>query len=58
MASLASLNASRSWHLTIYITDLQMQKTIEVNGRTHVGQVMLDLVDKLGKGRDNCVHFN
>lgn len=47
--ALASLTGSRSWILSIFITDLQMQKNIEVNGQTHVGQVMLDLVDKLGK---------
>ena len=46
--NLASLNANRSWTLNIFVTDLNMQKNIEVNGQTHVGQVMLDLVDKLG----------
>lgn len=46
---LASLTASRSWTLSIYVTDLNVSKTIEVNGQTHLGQVILDLVEKLGE---------
>lgn len=46
---LASLTASRTWQLDVFVTDLNVSKSIEVNGQTHVGQVMLDLVEKLGK---------
>ena len=46
---LASLTASRTWQLNIFVTDLNVSKSIEVTGQTHVGQVMLDLVEKLGK---------
>lgn len=46
---LASLTASRTWMLNIYVTDLNVSKSVEVNGQTHLGQVILDLVEKLGE---------
>lgn len=53
---LASLTASRTWQLNIFVTDLNVSKSIEVNGQTHVGQVMLDLVEKLDVATDWSDH--
>ena len=38
-----------SWELTIFVTDLQVEKTLRVKGDLHVGGVMLKLVDALGE---------
>lgn len=38
-----------SWELTIFVTDLQEDCTLRVKGDLHVGGVMLNLVQKLGK---------
>lgn len=48
-AKLASLSATRKFNLNIHVTDLQTQKTIEVDQESHVGHVMLEIVEKLGK---------
>ena len=37
------------WNLSVYITNLSTEKSVEVNGETHVGKLMLDLVEGLGK---------
>ena len=37
------------WNLSIYITSLSTEKSVEVNGETHVGTLMLNLVEGLGK---------
>jgi kindlin 2 len=34
-----------TWNLKVFITDLQLTKTIRVKGDLHVGGVMLRLVD-------------
>ena len=47
-SNLASLTATRTFNLNIHVTDLQTQKNIEVNQESHVGFVMLELVEKLG----------
>ena len=38
-----------SWELTVEVTDLQVQKTLRVTGDLHIGGVMLQLVEALGK---------
>ena len=38
-----------SWTLTIFVTDLQVEKTLRVRGDVHIGGVMIRLVDELGK---------
>lgn len=53
---LASLTASRTWMLNIYVTDLNVSKSVEVNGQTHLGQVILDLVEKLDVATDWSDH--
>lgn len=35
-----------SWNLKVFITDLQIQKTLRVKGDLHIGGVMLKLADK------------
>lgn len=55
---LASLSATRAFNLNIHVTDLQTQKIIEVNQESHVGHVMLELVEKLGKfGASTLISF-
>ena len=34
-----------TWNLRVFITDLQVEKTIRVRGDLHIGGVMLKLVD-------------
>lgn len=55
---LASLSATRAFHLDIHVTDLQTQKILEANQESHVGHVMLELVEKLGKfGASTLISF-
>ena len=42
------------WNLSVFITNLSTEKSVEVNGETHVGKLMLDLVEGLGK----CLQCN
>ena len=49
MAALASLSGTRTFQLNVHVTDLHTQKSIEVNQESHVGFVMLEIVEKLGK---------
>jgi kindlin 2 len=35
-----------TWNLRVYITDLQIQKTLRVKGDVHIGGVMLKLADR------------
>ncbi|KDR08157.1 Unc-112-related protein [Zootermopsis nevadensis] len=53
-----------SWDLRVYVTDLQVERTLRVKGDLHIGGVMLKLVEDLGnvceKGplvlaRDECI---
>lgn len=34
-----------TWNLRVFITDLQVEKTLRVKGDLHIGGVMLRLVD-------------
>lgn len=43
-----------SWNLKVFITDLQIQKTLRVRGDLHIGGVMLKLADK---GWNQCVYL-
>ena len=38
-----------SWTLTVFVTDLQVERTLRVKGDLHIGGVMIRLVDDLGK---------
>ena len=38
-----------SWDLVVSVTDLQVEKTLRVRGDLHIGGVMLQLVEALGK---------
>lgn len=38
-----------SWVLRIYVTDLQVERSLRVKGEQHIGGVMLNLVENLGK---------
>ena len=38
-----------SWVLTIYVTDLQEECSLRVKGDLHIGGLMLNLVQYLGK---------
>ena len=38
-----------SWTLTVFVTDLQVERSLRVKGDLHIGGVMIRLVDDLGK---------
>ena len=38
-----------SWTLTVFVTDLQVERSLRVRGDLHIGGVMIRLVDDLGK---------
>lgn len=38
-----------SWVLHVYVTDLQLERSLRVKGELHIGGVMLRLVEDLGK---------
>lgn len=38
-----------SWNLTIFVTDMNVDRTMVVKGDMHIGGVMLKLVESLGK---------
>lgn len=38
-----------SWTLTVFVTDLQVERNLRVKGDLHIGGVMIRLVDELGK---------
>ena len=40
-----------SWMLSVFVTDLQVEKRIRVKGDMHVGGVMFKLVEDLGEYR-------
>ena len=46
---MSNLGKKSKWNLSVYITNLSTEKSVEVNGETHVGKLMLDLVEGLGK---------
>ena len=38
-----------SWTLTVFVTDLQVERKLRVRGDLHIGGVMIRLVDELGR---------
>lgn len=38
-----------TWILRVYVTDLQIERSLRVKGDLHIGGVMLRLVEDLGK---------
>lgn len=38
-----------SWNLAIFVTDLQVERTLRVRGDVHIGGLMIRLVDELGR---------
>jgi kindlin 2 len=48
-----------SWNLRVYVTDLQVERTLRVKGDLHIGGVMLKLVEDLGEftetRKDECI---
>lgn len=46
---LSNTGKKSKWNLSVFITNLSTEKSVEVNGETHVGKLMLDLVEGLGK---------
>lgn len=48
MISEGYLVGDGSWTLRVYVTDLQVERTIRVKGDLHMGGVMLKLVEDLG----------
>jgi len=55
-STLASLNGTRTFALNVHVTDLQTQKKIDVNQESHVGQIMLEIVEKLDVTADYSDH--
>lgn len=45
-----------SWVLRVYVTDLQVERSLRVKGELHIGGVMLRLVEDLGEFIPNFVH--
>jgi len=45
-----------SWDLTVFVTDLQVERTLRVKGDLHVGGVMIKLVDSLDIAMDWSDH--
>ena len=38
-----------SWNLAVFVTDLQVERTLRVRGDVHIGGLMIRLVDELGR---------
>jgi len=45
-----------SWDLTVFVTDLQVERTLRVKGDLHIGGVMIKLVDSLDIAMDWSDH--
>ncbi|KAL7305911.1 hypothetical protein TKK_0001916 [Trichogramma kaykai] len=45
-----------SWVLRIYVTDLNVERSLRVKGELHIGGVMLRLVEDLEKRKDATLH--
>lgn len=43
-----------SWDLKIYITNLRIERTIRVTGDLHIGGLVLNLTNELGKLTDQA----
>lgn len=46
-----------SWVLRVYVTDLQVERSLRVKGELHIGGVMLRLVEDLGESSLAHVHY-
>lgn len=46
-----------SWNLQIYVSDLQVERTLRVKGDLHIGGVMLRLVEDLGKSMESYLCY-
>ncbi len=46
-----------SWTLTVFVTDLQVERQLRVRGDLHVGGVMIRLVDELGRNLKMVIRF-
>jgi len=44
-----------SWVLRVYVTDLQVERSLRVKGELHIGGVMLRLVEDLGECNASCI---
>lgn len=42
------MSRQHKWLLSIYVSDLNVEKTLEVTGQTFVGNLMVELVNRLG----------
>lgn len=49
MTSEGYLVGDGSWVLRVFVTDLQLEKSLRVKGDLHIGGVMLALVEDIGK---------
>jgi hypothetical protein len=45
----STMSRQQKWLLTIYVSDLNVEKTLEVTGQTFVGNLMVELVNRLGR---------
>lgn len=44
-----------SWELHVLVTDLQVERTLRVKGDLHIGGLMLNLVEELGKNHSKVL---
>ena len=45
------------WNLSVFVTDLQVERTLRVRGDVHIGGLMIRLVDELGRDtKRQCWH--
>lgn len=49
MMSEGFLVGDGSWNLRVFVTDLQVERSLRVKGDLHIGGVMLRLVEDLGE---------
>lgn len=53
---MSNIGKKSKWNLSVYITNLSTEKSVEVNGETHIGKLMLDLVEGLDIAADWSDH--
>ncbi|XP_034239099.1 uncharacterized protein LOC117644021 [Thrips palmi] len=51
MMSEGFLVGDGSWNLRVFVTDLQVERSLRVKGDLHIGGVMLRLVEDLGESQ-------
>lgn len=56
MSAKGSIMADGSWNLQVFVTDLEVERTLRVKGDFHIGGVMLTLVEDLGISMDWSDH--